>query len=678
MKLMLAILTTLFFVVTGYSQQRVAETENDINANQLEELAEDEEGETENDYDLQQLNYFTRHPLDINGPDLGQLPLIDPLLLTNLKVYRQLLGDIIDLHELQAVPGFTVATIKSILPYVTLNKEKLSLPDLRERFIKGEHSVLIRPSIVPEISHGFRSSSDQHFLGSRAAILLRYKYTFRNLLQFGFVAEKDAGEQLLTHGTMPDFTSFHLFARKIGLIKCVALGDFTVNMGQGLIHWQSQAFRKSSSVISIKRQSEVLRPYHSAGEYNFHRGVAATVAVHSSEITFFVSRKALTANIDGNAITSVITSGLHRTTAELNDRNSAYFLTTGASVKQKLTSGHVGLNCVYHRYSLPVMKRDESYNLYALKGRESKNISVDYSYTYRNLHLFGECATDRLWSFAYIHGVMASLSQSVDLAILFRSISKSYQSVFGNAFTENTMPVNERGFYSGISIKPHLKWRIDLYADMFSFPWLKYRLDAPSSGFAYLIQLTWKPNKQTEIYSRFRYRLKPLNIEGEEDANTPGIQSIQNWRTHFSYQASASILLRSRVEVCVFSHQFLSNPATGYLFYTDVVYKPKRSWLSGNVRLQAFEAENYDTRIYAYENDLLFVSSTPSFYNNGVRYYMNISVKIKAKILSNSVLLLNLKLASTVYNNISHVGTGPSLIPGNRVSSVKLQIFLSR
>jgi hypothetical protein len=132
------------------------------------------------------------------------------------------------------------------------------------------------------------------------------------------------------------------------------------------------------------------------------------------------------------------------------------------------------------------------------------------------------------------------------------------------------------------------------------------------------------------------------------------------------------------VEVCLFSHQFLPHPTTGYLFYTDIVVKPKRSWLSGNLRFQAFEAENYDTRIYAYENDVLFVSSTPSYYNNGVRCYMNISAKIRAKILSNSVLLLNLKLASTVYNNISHVGTGPSSIPGNRVSSVKLQLFLSR
>ena len=59
--------------------------------------------------------------------------------------------------------------------------------------------------------------------------------------------------------------------------KALALGDFTVNMGQGLIQWQSLAFKKSVDVMGVKRQSAVLRPYNSAGEFNFHRGAGITI-----------------------------------------------------------------------------------------------------------------------------------------------------------------------------------------------------------------------------------------------------------------------------------------------------------------------------------------------------------------------------------------------------------------
>ena len=66
----------------------------------------------------------------------------------------------------------------------------------------------------------------------------------------------------------------YLFARKLGAVKALALGDFAVNLGQGLIHWQSQAFRKSASVLNAKRQGDLIKPYQSVGEYNFLRGIA--------------------------------------------------------------------------------------------------------------------------------------------------------------------------------------------------------------------------------------------------------------------------------------------------------------------------------------------------------------------------------------------------------------------
>jgi hypothetical protein len=211
------------------------------------------------------------------------------------------------------------------------------------------------------------------------------------------------------------------------------------------------------------------------------------------------------------------------------------------------------------------------------------------------------------------------------------------------------------------------------------FPWLKYWVDAPSAGLQYLIQISCRPNKRTEFYTRYRNRIKPLNIEtGEKNSNNqvPGLQYFHNWRSQLEYHVNRSIALRSRLELCMFSHQFQLIPETGYLFFTDLAYKPTSSWFSGNIRYQVFESTSYDTWIYAYENDVLFASSTPAYYNNGVRYYINLAGKFKPKLLSSRLLTISLKIASTVYTKKPLADSLTSAVNGNRISNLKLQIFL--
>lgn len=59
------------------------------------------------------------------------------------------------------------------------------------------------------------------------------------------------------------------------------------------------------------------------------------------------------------------------------------------------------------------------------------------------------------------------------MSFLYRNISRGYQSLYSDAFTENTFPTNESGFYSGITINPTDFIRIDAFADFYYFPWLK-------------------------------------------------------------------------------------------------------------------------------------------------------------------------------------------------------------
>ena len=89
MKKICLVFILLMFSTVLISQQNFTEPENAINTNQLEEYAEDEEVDTEHDYDAQQMHYLARHPLDVNGSELEQLPAIDELLISNLTAYRK-------------------------------------------------------------------------------------------------------------------------------------------------------------------------------------------------------------------------------------------------------------------------------------------------------------------------------------------------------------------------------------------------------------------------------------------------------------------------------------------------------------------------------------------------------------------------------------------------------------
>nr|WP_255551781.1 helix-hairpin-helix domain-containing protein [Aridibaculum aurantiacum] len=641
-----------------------------------------QEGESEDDTYLQSLVQFRRNKLNINSAEqneLRELKLLTDLQIINLIRYRQLLGNLVSIYELQAVPAWDVETILRILPFITVGTVVPFGIDIGERFANGNHSLLMRMQQVLERSEGFKRPDTvlNRYPGSPQRLFFRYKYTYRNLLQYGIVGDKDAGEQFFNGSQRYgfDFYSFHLFARKLGPVRLLALGDFTVNMGQGLIHWQSLAFRKSAEVMAVKRQADILRPYNSAGEFNFHRGVGVTVGSNKLNVTAFGSVKEMDGTLNSDTsttnedfISSILNNGLHRTPNEVGKRNSFTQTTVGGNISYNSTGFHLGVNGVGYRFSTPLQRNLQPYNQFAITGKDWLNYSVDYSYTYRNMHLFGEAAMDKNNSKALLAGMMVNLDQRVDASLVYRNIEKSYQAVYGNAFTESTYPNNEKGLYAGLSVKPYYWLRVDAYADVFSFPWLRYRVDAPSTGSEYMFQVTYRPNKQVEVYTRYRNENKAINLSG---LNLPTRETVtrprQNWRTQIAYKPSRDVTLRNRVELMWFDQQVEERRQQGFLTYFDVAYRPFGKPVSITTRLQYFETEGYDSRIYAFENDVLYSFSIPQFIGKGMRYYVNLNYDVSKK------LTMWFRWAQTIYSNQNTIGSGLDRIDGNRRSEVKIQ-----
>lgn len=668
------ILICIVFAANTVAQELPLATEQ-----QLENLADADEAATEDDSYLQELEHFRRHPLNLNSTDavaLRELRILNELQVNNLVVYRNLFGRFISVYELQAIPGWDIITIKKLLPFITTAVPFIVKEEWKKRLKEGEHSLILRVAQVLERSKGFDpADSGSGYMGSPQRIFFRYRYVYKNLMQWGVTGDKDAGEQF-GKGVQRfgfDFYSFHFFARKLGLIESLAIGDYTVNMGQGLIHWQSLAFKKSGDVMNVKRQSAALRPYSSAGEFNFHRGAAITLRKKKWESTLFASFRRLDGNIvsdsvnEENYVSSLISSGNHRTEAEIARRNNFKQTCLGASVIYRGHNWHAGVNGLYYQFQFPVVKRDEPYNLYAINGDRWSNFSVDYSYTYKNFHVFGEAATDHRFHKAFINGLMIAVDARVDISLVHRSISESYQSVNGNAFTENTYPTNETGFFMGAAIRPAAGWRIDLYADIYTFPWLRYLVDAPSQGKEFLVQLTYTPNRHVELFTRFRQEAKQKNQPG----NTTTSHHIvtmprQSWRTQVSYKLNSSFALRNRIEILWHDHKTV-NREMGFLSYIDIIYKPLLSSYSGIFRLQYFETGGYNSRLYAYENDVLYGYSIPPFSGKGHRYYLLLQYDLSKK------LAFWGRWGQTIFREGTSIGSGRDEIPGNRRTEIKVQ-----
>jgi len=654
-----------------------------VNEQQIENILENSTNdEIDDDAYLQELEQFINNPLNLNTADeaeLKQLKLLTPIQIRNLILYRKTLGKINNIYEIQAIPGWNVGMIRKILPYISVDNNESIINRLGKRLRGGQYTFLTRVSQTLEQSEGYTYDPvKNYYKGSPQKVLTRYKYAYKNLLQYGITGEKDAGEEFFKGSQKQgfDFYSAHFFARNLGIIKAIAIGDYTVNMGQGLTQWQSLAFKKSSEVMNIKRQSAVLRPYNSSGEIYFHRGAGITLQKKAFEVTGFFSYRKLDANFVNDTlsnedyVSSLQTSGYHRTKSEIDDKNKETQTAWGGNVSYNRSQLHIGLNGIYYKFQLPVQKGDELYNKYALSGTTLGNYSLDYGYTYKNIHLFGEMAIDNKSNTALVNGLLVSTDIKVDMSLFYRNISKAYQALYSNAFTESYTANNERGLYTGISFNPGGKLSVDAYADIYRFPWIKYRIDAPTSGSDYLIQLTYTPNKQVQLYTRYHSERKSINNNKDNTTMNPVFNTPhQSWRTNLIYKLSPSTTLRSRVEVQWYDKQGIS-PEHGFLTYTEVLYKPKRKKYSGNVRFQYFETDGYNSRIYAYEDDVLYSFSIPFFYDKGYRYYLNLNYKVTRN------LSLWLRLAQTIYPGKSYISSGLDEIKGNSKTEVKLQAMV--
>jgi hypothetical protein len=628
------------FCLTFFPRLVTAQTEEHSSGELLENYFRDNEQPNESDAQmlLETFEYLRAHPLNLNTvskEDLSTLGFLNELEIAEFMAYRDQFGPLLNELELQAVPGWDLFDIKHTLEFARVNG---GLDSRSVRLIKGlykgENEVLMRWGRPDPVRYTGNVEGDNN------AWALRFRHSFDNRLRFGFTAESDPGEAVFAksnpHGF--DFYSAHLFVQNLNRrVKALAIGDYSARFGQGLLLQTGFAPGKSAETVSVVRGGRKINAYGSFGEAYFFRGAATTLSFGRHwEVTALYSLR----NRDGNVqmpdsvdqefvettFSSLQYSGLHRTRSEIDDEKSLKENVGGVTGSYIWKNGQVSANGLYIQYDKPWSPTIAPYRQFAFRGRSLTAFSADYNWRYHNWMLFGETARSDNGGTATVNGLLVSPDQHVTLSAIYRDYSPEYQSIYASPFAESSGAANEKGLYMGADIRWIRRVQVNVYADMWKHPWLRFGINGPSQGREYLARVLWTKSKTFSVYALWQSETK------ENDNNQEGgygllEQQRNRLRLHAIYKVAPGIELRSRVEWTTVQPKGYAR-AQGYIAYEEMVFKPLSVPVTGSLRYAIYETDNYDTRVFAYENDLFSAVSIPAFSGRGSRYYLNLSWRV--------------------------------------------------
>lgn len=668
----------LLFLILQFQSFELLAQEDPIIRDLIEQLAP----ELNEDYDLSELldklNSYRRKPIDLNHTDAAQLKtlfFLSPLQISNFFSYIKDNGKIGNVLELQAIDGFDLLTIERLLPFVKIGSanqvEKLFTTDI---FKAAEQEVLFRYGQTLEKQRGFEDLPGSHYLGTREKLLGKYKYRYKDLISANLILDKDAGEHLFseTIKSRMDFLSGNISISNMGVVKNLVIGDYSLQFGQGLSLWSGFGFGKGPDVTSVAKKDLGLRPYSSANEVSFLRGAAATFTLpYNFVLTTFASSRRLDASTKTDTLgiltqVNISSSGLHRTPSEIKNKNALGQRVFGAALQYLSQNLNVGLTAYNSHYTNAFVTGPLAYNQYNFIGKDLNNVGLHYNYTFYNIYVYGETAYSIDGGVATVNGAMASLSRMLSLVLVNRHYDKNHHSFFARSLGESTEASNESGWYAGINVTPSKKITFALYGDYFKFPWLKYRIDLPSKGYEILTQMVYTPDKKFKATLRFKTETKQQNPDGDVDSTYIVGVNKRNYRLAIAYNLNRSLSLESRAEFTQYDKSLIHD--NGFLIFQDISLKPMGSKLSGNARLAYFHTDSYNSRLYAYEDDVLYSAGFGMYNGNGFRTYLNLRYKV----------LRNLdvwtRYAVFLYRDVNTVGSGLDLIQGNKKNDVKFQL----
>ena len=665
--------------------------------NDLEDLARSNNGVQDYSDLVDDYEYYSQHPININGPNvekLVQLRLLNEAQLFSIQSYIKNNGPVKSVYELKFIPGLSIETLQRLAKYIVAGKpgaeHKISMKELLKY---GRSDVLMRYQQVLESVAGFDIPPDSAYLkpgsiylGTPQKYYLRYAFNALNRFRIGITTEKDAGEvflkrtfsdtvnQMLGHKpAFPDFLSAFAYISNVGIVKKAVIGDYHLEFGQGLTLWSGLTFGASSQTCQVKYFGKGIRPNTSANENRYFRGAAVTLEKKGFELTAFYSKKNYDANLlppDSlgiRAATSLQETGYHRTINELQDKNAMNITVYGGQLAYQYKRIRVG--AVYYQTHLnhPLAVSSAPYKLFDFHGDMLTNFGLNMNFNLNPVSFFGELAANPGGKPAGLAGLNAFLSDRFTLTLFYRNYPKDYHVIFASPFGKSSGAANERGIYLGFKALLTKSLTLSGYADHYAYPWLKFRVNAPSHGKSYLLQMNDLVNNRLSAYFRFRFNKNELDLTDSTGYfSVPVPDDRYEFRLETSYTLLNFLVLRNRIEYV--RYQEASDQEEGFMVFQDVKIKRENAPWEAIFRYALFNTDGWNSRIYTFENNALYTFSVPALSGHGERMYLllewsgikNIKIWLRA--------------ATTIYFDRTTISSGPSAIDGNQKSTVTCEL----
>ena len=556
----------------------------------VEDVLEDIFNQLSEDGDLayedieEELLSIAENPMDLNkvtGEDLSRLMFLSDEQIDAILMYQYQHG-FKELYELQLIDCLKDYEIRNLLPFVRV--DSLGVQEFRS---SGGEKMYFR-EVFHYAKHEMTLRMDarniEDFEGDPMYGKLRYRFNYRNRVQAGVsVLRRQGDEAIRQEGERWDYGGY-IQLKDIGPMKTIVAGNYQASFGYGLVVGSPFKRGKSAYIQSTATTDEGLKKYSSVGDsYNYFHGVGATARVSSwADVSAFYSLR--------------------------KGKEDAWNHVVGANATARWRKLKVGVTGVEEISLLG----DE-----AMRQKARGAMGANVRYNWGKVDVWGEVAASHTeqWGWGTIMGVRVNPISDLNLLAIYRYYSPEYENIYANSLSSKTRVYNEHGGYLGVEYNRLKNWQLSLFGDVWN------------EGYETMAQADFVSPKDYKMHMRLRAKRK--NEIDTYSAHWNGMWELGQWK------------LKTQVDAnMVYAKEKWSY---GFSVFQDVEYRFVEVPIVLQFRAQAFDAREWNNRVYMYENDVLYAYAIPFVYGLGGRFWLNARYKI------NDTFAVYLRVSETVY-----------------------------
>lgn len=371
--------------------------------------------------------------------------------------------------------------------------------------------------------------------------------------------------------------------KDIGPMRTIVAGNYQASFGYGLVVGSPFKRGKIAYIQSTATTDEGLKKFSSVGDsYNYFHGVGATARVKWADLSAFYSLR--------------------------QGKEDAWNHVVGANATARWKKLKVGVTGVEEISLLG----DE-----AMRQKVRGAMGANVRYNWGKVDVWGEVAASHTeqWGWGTIMGVRVNPISDLNLLAIYRYYSPEYENIYANALSSKTRIYDEHGGYLGVEYNRLRNWQLSIFGDVWK------------EGYETMAQADFLSQKDYKMHMRLRAKSK--NEIDTYSARWNGVWELGEWK------------LKTQVDAnMVYAKEKWSY---GFSVFQDVEYRFVKVPIVLQFRAQAFDAREWNNRVYMYENDVLYAYSIPFVYGLGGRFWLNARYKI------NDTFAVYLRVSETVY-----------------------------